>query len=89
MAKKIKPPLFLSQKDLEEVSDEEKDPQDAEAMFLKSGSDIKKKKKKKMFKDDDYTEENKTLNRLKSYTFAKNRDEAPQEEKKSLEVSNP
>jgi serine/threonine protein kinase len=86
-AKKIKPPLFLSQKDLEDVSDEEKDPQDAEALFLKSAEKIKKTKKKKKFKDEDYTEENKTLNRLKQFTFVQNTEEAPQE--KTPEVSDP
>jgi hypothetical protein len=62
----------LSREGLSDGSDNEKE-LDAEAAFLKSGENIKKKKKKRNFKDEDYTSENQYVNRLKSYTFSKDR----------------
>mmetsp|Transcript_30315 Transcript_30315/g.37357 ORF Transcript_30315/g.37357 Transcript_30315/m.37357 type:complete len:95 (+) Transcript_30315:731-1015(+) len=74
--KRIQPPVYLSMDD-DEVEKEQACPvDDDEAAFLNFGSENEQNEQSSpegkdgdLFEDDDYEEENKTLNRVKQFTF--------------------
>ena len=60
--REVPPPIVLSMDDSEEAEDHE---DDEESKFLKSAT-----QGKEIFKDKDYDKSNKTLNRVRQFTFA-------------------
>ena len=78
--KLITPPIFLSMDDEDVVKGSAAEPEDEEeAAFLNFAEENQKSgglgqnsaEKGKLFSDADYSEDNKTLNRVKQFTFIK------------------